>query len=55
MMTISNTGCLYSYCCQQQEHTGNNNAYGCLEPCEPIRETTFAGEYIPRAMTPLER
>ncbi|PVD27436.1 hypothetical protein C0Q70_12595, partial [Pomacea canaliculata] len=40
---------------KQQEHTGNNNAYGCLEPCEPIRETTFAGEYIPRAMTPLER
>lgn len=40
------------------DHTGNNNAYGCLEPAEPYRETnTFSGGdgYIPRAMTPLER
>nr|KAG5700414.1 hypothetical protein BaRGS_010327 [Batillaria attramentaria] len=39
-----------------KDHTGNNNAYGCLEPVEPYRETnTFTEDYIPRAMTPLER
>ncbi|XP_070203470.1 kin of IRRE-like protein 1 [Littorina saxatilis] len=37
----------------KQEHTGNNNAYGCLEPSEPYREPTGGGHS--RAMTPLER
>lgn len=40
-----------------QDHTGNNNAYGCLEPSEQhYRETnTFAGGDYTRSMTPLER
>ncbi|XP_076438579.1 LOW QUALITY PROTEIN: kin of IRRE-like protein 1 [Babylonia areolata] len=37
-----------------KDHTGNNNAYGCLEPSEPYRDSYGAGDYS-RAMTPLER
>ncbi|KAL8589034.1 hypothetical protein ACOMHN_055047 [Nucella lapillus] len=37
-----------------KDHTGNNNAYGCLEPSAQYRDTFPATDY-PRTLTPLER
>ncbi|XP_076438716.1 kin of IRRE-like protein 1 [Babylonia areolata] len=37
-----------------KDHTGNNNAYGCLEPSDPYRDSFPAGDYS-RALSPLDR